>query len=123
MLTILRDYNEYPGRTKAFEFGIVDTYKGPRKGEIQYTGLREARMHGQCNARQERHIQLMPADALIVGYRIHSYWDDTTNGPFKIWSGVLHNDLNVMFRTQRSRGGHWGVEAWYVDKRTYALRQ
>lgn len=66
---------------------------------------------------------IYPTNAKIVGFRVHSYWDDGSNGPFKICNGgVLEDKVEICFETQPHRGGHWAVEAWYVDSVIYAQR-
>jgi hypothetical protein len=72
---------------------------------------------------QRREVLIYPTNARIVSFRVHSYWGDGSNGPFKISSGgVLDDKVEVSFETQPHRGGHWAVEAWYVDSETCAQR-
>lgn len=123
MLTESRDF-ERPGKINKFDFGIVDTYDGPSKFEIQRTGICETRIHSEVNAEQGKCIEMKLANAVIVGFRVRCFWShkrDKTNGPFYVLGGLSEKNINVVLKTQRSRGGHWGVVAWYVDRRDIIL--
>ncbi|KAF7928962.1 uncharacterized protein EAE97_009804 [Botrytis byssoidea] len=116
---LYRDHAQSPGRTKTFNFGYTsESYHGlPDK--IHHETV-VCRVHGKINEEQERRATVYPNNALIIGFRITSHWDDGTNGSFKIvGGGVDCNNVDVCFWTQRNRGGHWSVDAWYVDAMLY----
>jgi hypothetical protein len=113
-----------PEKMRTFDFGCVGNHSignGAVKNEIQYWPLQDCHPGSVFAHTQKRQVLIYPTDAKIVGFRVHSYWDDGSNGPFKISKGgVLDDKVEVSFETQPHRGGHWAVEAWYVDSVTYA---
>jgi hypothetical protein len=120
LLIRLRQYDS-PGHTRYFDFGTVGVQNGLIEGEIQRSDLMDCRVHGKGFQKQENTITIWPTNAIIVGFRVHSYWNDGTNGKFKISEGgVLEDHVCVRFVTQEHRGGHWAVEAWYLDRTIYA---
>ncbi|CAN9339189.1 unnamed protein product [Alternaria alternata] len=113
-----------PEKMRTFDFGYVGNHaigNGALKNEIQYWPLQDCHPGSVFAQTQKRQVLIYPTNAKIVGFRVHSYWDDGSNGPFKISKGgVLDDKVEVSFETQPHRGGHWAVEAWYVDSVTYA---
>lgn len=90
---------------------------------MQYSGFKECRLHGKGFRRQEDTVSVWPLNALVVGARIHSLWNDDTNGDFFICDGgILEDHVNIRFRTQEHRGGHWAVEVWYLDGTVFTPR-
>lgn len=103
-----------------FDFGVIGTHSEPIEGEVQHVDFQECRVHGKGFQRQENTISIWPRNALVVGFRVHSCWDDGTNGPFIITGGgVMQDHVDVRFRTREHKGGHWGVEVWYLDRAVY----
>ncbi|CAN9228539.1 unnamed protein product [Alternaria alternata] len=115
-----------PEKMRTFDFGYVGNHSignGAVKNEIQYWPLQDCRPVSVFAQTQKRQVLIYPTNAKIVGFSVHSYWDDSSNGPFKISEGGVQDDkVEVNFETQPHRGGHWAVEAWYVDGGTYALQ-
>ena len=120
LLTLNRDWT-LPGSTRTFHFGVIGTHGGLIEGEVQHSGIQECRVHGKGFQKQKNTVSIWPPNALIVGFRVHSYWwNDGTNGDFFVaGGGVMQDHVDVRFRTQEHKGGHWAVEAWYLDRAVY----
>lgn len=63
-------------------------------------------------------------DKIIVGYQITSWWNDGTNGWFKMHRGnVLESEIKVETSSYKTRGCDWQVEAWMVSKLVYEKQE
>lgn len=105
-----------PRHTRVVDFGAVPPYNNLIEVEMQFSGVKTCCLHGKGFCRQENIVSFWPSNALVIGFRVHSYWDNGTNEDFFICAGgILQDHVNIKFRTQEHRGGHWAVEAWYLD--------
>ena len=69
-------------------------------------------------------MTLGQADKIIVGFRIFSYRNDSTNGSFKFHEGgILSSTVTVEFSSQFDRGCDWAFEVWMVSKITYEINE
>ncbi|KAI9666688.1 MAG: hypothetical protein M1821_004624 [Bathelium mastoideum] len=59
-------------------------------------------------------------DKIIIGYKITSWWNDGTNGWYKLYHGnVLESEINIEISSYKSRGCHWDIDVWMVPKTIY----
>jgi hypothetical protein len=59
-------------------------------------------------------------DKIIIGYKITSWWNDGTNGWYKLHYGnVLESEIKVEISSYKTRGCDWEVDVWMVSKTLY----
>jgi hypothetical protein len=71
----------------------------------------------------ERTFNLGENDKIVIGFKITSWWNDYTNGTFKIYSGnVLDSIVQVGISSYKTRGCDWNLDVWTVPKLMYAKK-
>jgi hypothetical protein len=113
-----------PRRRVTWDFGAFSDSTEARlqstREELEQLEPIVCRVHGAVNAKREREMRYQDQNKIVVGYRIKSHWDDGTNGDFKISSGDIGGTtVAVDVKTQKSRGGHWSLTVWVVDRSKY----
>ena len=59
-------------------------------------------------------------DKILIGYKITSWWNDGTNGWYKLHYGdVLESEIKIEISSYKSRGCDWEIDIWMVPKTVY----
>ena len=60
----------------------------------------------------------------IIGFRVVSGWNNSTNGWFKMHKGKnLDGEVKVEFCSEKTRGCSWYIDVWMVDKLFYEQQE
>ncbi|KAL9082578.1 MAG: hypothetical protein Q9165_008851, partial [Trypethelium subeluteriae] len=63
-------------------------------------------------------------DKMIIEYKITGWWNDETNGWYKLHYGkVLQSEIKIEFSSYKTRGCHWEIEVWMVPKTIYEKKK
>lgn len=59
-------------------------------------------------------------DKILIGYKITSWWNDDTNGWYRLdYGDVLESEIKVEVSSYKTRGCDWEMDVWMVPKTTY----
>ncbi|KFG78584.1 hypothetical protein MANI_002969 [Metarhizium anisopliae] len=113
--------------TKEWSSGILGVHGNAKysalAGDVKYRREDFARDYALA-ASQKGTFTLGDSEDVILGFRVNSYWNDTSNGWFKMHNGTVgSSQVTVEFSSYGSRGCNWAIEVWTVSKLKYDKKE
>ncbi|EXU98772.1 hypothetical protein X797_008246 [Metarhizium robertsii] len=113
--------------TKEWSSGILGVHGNAKYSaladDVKYRREDFARDYALA-ASQKGTFTLGDSEDVILGFRVNSYWNDTSNGWFKMHNGTVgSSQVTVEFSSYGTRGCNWAIEVWTVSKLKYDKKE